>query len=129
MSNGQFRCCFYTKKFEETLAFYREGLGFLIADSWNRNPDDKGVVFQAASGMIEFLVMPKKKEPIFAWGKSKPQGMMIVIETGNIDEFYKRVKSKKLEIHEKIKNRKWGHRTFIIRDPNGVELYFYEEIK
>ena len=129
MGKGQFRCCFYTKKFEETLGYYREGLGFLIAESWNRDEGDKGVVFHAASGMIEFLVMPKDKKGMFSWGKDKPKGMMLVIEVENIDEFYKQVKRRKLEIADKIRNRKWGHRTFMLRDPNGVELYFFEEIK
>ena len=57
---GQFRFAYFTPLYEETLAFYRDGLGLPIAGSWDRNPADRGTIFGAASGLIEVLMLPGK---------------------------------------------------------------------
>jgi uncharacterized glyoxalase superfamily protein PhnB len=53
---------------------------------------------------------------------------MLVIEVDSVDEFYSRIKTTILRISEDIKNQEWGHRSFRLTDPNGLELHFYSEI-
>ncbi len=55
MRAGQFRFSYFTPEYEATLAFYRDGLGFSILESWDRGLDDRGTLFGAASGVIEVL--------------------------------------------------------------------------
>ena len=62
---AQFRFCYFTAKYEETVAFYRDGLEFPLLESWDRNPDDRGSLFGAASGIIE--VVSKPSGPTTCW--------------------------------------------------------------
>ena len=77
MSNGQFRCCIYANDYEQTLGFYSGSLGFLVSESWDRGPDDKGTLFGVASGFVEVLARPKAVEATFDWGEAAPSGVMV----------------------------------------------------
>jgi len=55
MSVGQFRFAYFTPHYESTVAFYRDGLDLPVIETWDRNPDDRGTLFGAASGVIEVL--------------------------------------------------------------------------
>jgi uncharacterized glyoxalase superfamily protein PhnB len=124
---GQFRCAYATVKYEETVEFYRDGLAFEIAESWDRSEDDKGTLFKAASGIIEVVLRSKDKSH-GEWEIDRPQGFTIVIETENVDSLYEQISARGLTITEGLKDQKWGHRSFRVSDPNGVALYFYSEI-
>jgi catechol 2,3-dioxygenase-like lactoylglutathione lyase family enzyme len=58
MSEGQFRFAFFTPAYEATVAFYRDGLELQVAETWDRNPEDRGTIFRAASGLIEVMALP-----------------------------------------------------------------------
>lgn len=126
--NCQFRCAFATDDYEATTEFYKTGLGFEIAESWDRSADDKGTLFKAASGIIE-VVKRSDDESHGEWENYRPQGFTIVIEVENIKEFYDRISGRRLKITEGLKDQKWGHRSCRVADPNGVSLYFYSEIE
>lgn len=124
---SQFRCAFFTDRFETTVDFYETSLGFKVAETWDRAPDDKGAIFLAGTGMIEVLATPHHDEA-WVWDKRKPQGFAIVIELDDVDAFYNKLREKHLSIAAEIADMPWGHRSFRITDPNGVALYFYSEI-
>jgi len=128
MAKKQFRCCIYANDYEQTLAFYRDGLGFEIADSWDRGPDDKGTLFSVASGFSEIMKRPAVIESQFDWGSEQPRGFMVVIEVENVEALYNQLLDRNLSVVEGLKDQEWGHRTFRLHDPNGLELYFYCEI-
>ncbi len=52
----------------------------------------------------------------------------MVIEVENVDEDYRRALSKDLPIAQELKDQPWGHRNFCLTEPNGLVLYFYNEI-
>ena len=60
MSRGQFRFSYFTPDYETTVAFYREGLGLPVIEFWDRNPEDRGTLFGAASGLIEVLTRERR---------------------------------------------------------------------
>jgi uncharacterized glyoxalase superfamily protein PhnB len=124
---GQFRCAYATDKYEQTVEFYRNGLAFEIAESWERSDDDKGTLFKAASGIIE-VVLRSSDERHGEWENHRPEGFTIVIESGNVVGLYDEISMRGVSIIEGLKNQKWGHRSFRVSDPNGVSLYFYSEI-
>jgi len=129
MRNRQFRFAYFTPKYEETLAFYREGLELPTIGGWDRSPDDKGTLFGAASGVIEVLALPESGQSDHLWDERPPQGAFMVIEVDHVESLYQRTVERGLPIQEALKEQPWGHRGFCVRDPNGLTLYFFSELK
>jgi catechol 2,3-dioxygenase-like lactoylglutathione lyase family enzyme len=127
MTGGEFRCVFHARDYDSSVAFYRDGLGLLIVEEWDHGPDDQGTVFGAASGLIEVLRVPANPAPEAAWDYSKPQGIMVAIETDDVDAWYKRSVDKGLSVRQGLTVQPWGHRTFLLNDPNGVTLYIFSK--
>jgi len=125
----QFRFAYFTPHYTETRAFYLHGLGFPVLDSWDRSADDKGTVFGAASGRIEVLF-----DPIDAaasdhyFDERRPQGAFMVIEVDDVDAFHDVVAGKGVAIERPLQDQSWGHRSFVVTEPNGLRLYFYSEL-
>lgn len=57
-----------------------------------------------------------------------PQGVGIVFETDDVDSWYERVRQKGLPIKEGLINQEWGHRSFRLVDPDGIEVYVFSKI-
>ena len=129
MRNRQFRFAYFTPKYEETLAFYREGLELPTIGGWDRSPDDKGTLFGAASGVIEVLALPESGQSDHLWDERPPQGAFMVIEVAHVESLYQRAVERGLPIQEALKEQPWGHLGFCVRDPNGLTLYFFSELK
>jgi len=124
---GQFRFCYFTPKYDETVAYYRDGLGLPLIESWDRTPDDRGSLFQAASGIIEVVVRPTGPSS-HLWDDRPPQGASIVIEVADVDAAHRRAVEKNLSVAQGLVNQSWGHRSFCLREPNGLMLYLFSEL-
>ena len=129
MTIGQFRCSFFARDYESTVAFYRDGLELPITETWDRGPDDRGTLFAAASGLIEAMALPQQRDDESVWDYRPPQGVFIVIEVEDVDSSYRRALEKKLPIKEELRDQDWGHRSFRVSDPNGITLYFFSEAR
>jgi uncharacterized glyoxalase superfamily protein PhnB len=57
-----------------------------------------------------------------------PQGVFMCLQVWNIDDLFNELKSKGVHFEQKITDQSWGHRSFSAREPNGLILYFFEEI-
>jgi catechol 2,3-dioxygenase-like lactoylglutathione lyase family enzyme len=128
MSTREFRCGFYARDYEETLAFYRDGLQLPVLQSWDRSPDDRGTLFAAASGIIEVQALPRQRVLTGVADTRPPQGVGLVIEVDDVDAWYQRAVQKGLPIAEGLVNQKWRHRSFRLTDPAGVGLYIFSKI-
>jgi catechol 2,3-dioxygenase-like lactoylglutathione lyase family enzyme len=129
VNNGEFRFAYFTPDYEVTVAFYRDGLELPVLSTWDRSPDDRGTVFGAASGMIEVLMLPKGGEmssPL--WDQRHPQGAFMVIEVDRVEERCRRAGEKGLAVTQELKDQSWGHRSFCVREPNGILLYFFSQL-
>jgi catechol 2,3-dioxygenase-like lactoylglutathione lyase family enzyme len=125
---AQFRFCYFTPKYDETVAFYREGLELPLLESWNRGADDQGSLFEAASGIIEVIVRPSG--PVsHLWDDRPPQGASMVIEVADVDSVHRRSVAKKLPVTQDLTTQSWGHRSFCLREPNGLSLYIFSEAR
>ena len=129
MPEGQFRFAYFTPIYESTVAFYRDGLELPVVESWDRGPEDRGTLFSAASGIIEVLTFPTSGVSEHLWDRRPPQGAFMVIELGNaLEDCYNRALEKGLPVVQAIGDQSWGHRSFCLREPNGLTLYFFREI-
>lgn len=129
MMTREFRFAFFARDYERTLKYYGDGLNLPIVDSWDRGPDDRGTVFGAASGLIEVLKLPRHQEPHDVWDYRVPQGVWVVIEAEDVDAWYKQVLKKRLPIKEQLTDQEWGHRSFRLVDPDGIELFVFSKIR
>lgn len=70
-----------------------------------------------------------KTEVIFrneSFIEPKDAGIFIYINVANIDEYYQSLKKARLKPSSEPRNWPWGNREFVIRDPDGYKLVFYE---
>jgi uncharacterized glyoxalase superfamily protein PhnB len=129
MSKGEFRFSYFTSQYEATVAFYRDGLELPMVGSWDRNSEDRGTLFAAASGMIEVQMLPKSTEASDHWDHRPPQGASIVIEVDDVEKEYQLAFEKGLPIKQKLTDQEWGHRSFCVLEPNGLTLYLFSNIR
>lgn len=128
MNSGQFRFAYFTAEYERTVAFYRDGLEFVLVDSWDRGSDDRGTLFSAASGIIEVLERPRGGVSQHLWDDRFPQGAFMVIEVADVQQMYRRAMERRLLIQQDLSVQPWGHRSFCLKEPNGLILYLFSEI-
>jgi catechol 2,3-dioxygenase-like lactoylglutathione lyase family enzyme len=125
---SQFRFCYFTPKYEETVAFYRDGLELDLLESWDRTPDDRGSLFRAAGGIIEVVLRPQGPSD-HLWDERPPQGAMMVLEVDDVDATHRLAVGKRLPVTQGLMNQSWGHRSFCVREPNGLTIYFFSELR
>jgi len=128
MSRGQFRFSYFTAEYEKTVAFYRDGLRLPLIEDWDRNSEDQGTLFGAASRLIEVLKRPESGDSSHFFDERPPQGAFMVIEVEDVEWMYRQVIDKGLPIQQQLTTQRWGHRSFCVREPNGLTLYFFSEM-
>jgi catechol 2,3-dioxygenase-like lactoylglutathione lyase family enzyme len=127
MSRGQFRFSYFTPDYETTVAFYRDSLGLPVIETWEHNPEDRGTLFGAASWLIEVLTRPESGDSSHFWDERPSQGAFMMIEAEDVERVYRRVIEKNLPIQRELTTQTWGHRSFCVREPNGLTLYYFSE--
>lgn len=125
--SGQFRFAYFTPLYDATVAFYRDGLELPVIESWDRSPEDRGTIFGAASGLIEVLALPQGDRCDHLFDERPPQGAFMVMEMPDVAARYRRIEEKGLVISHELKDQAWGHRSFCVRDPNGLAIYCFSE--
>ena len=125
---GEFRFAYFATDYDRTIAFYREGLELPVLESWDRDAEDRGTLFAAASGVIEVLARPKQGVPSGPWDTRPPQGAFMVIEVEDPEAWYSKAVARKLPILQPLKDQPWGHRSFCVTEPNGLVLCFFRDL-
>ena len=106
-----------TEKLQETKKFYTEILDFGVSFENEfyillHTPDH--------SAEISFLQPnhPSQK-PVFQ-SEFNGKGVYFTIEVENVDEIYKQLQERGVQIEIEIRDEPWGDRHFAIVDPNGI---------
>lgn len=128
MRPGQFRFGYFARDYEATVAFYRDGLGLEVMESWDRGANDRGTLFAAESGVIEVLAAPAPGESFGAFDARPPRGVFMVIESRDVEARYERAVAKRLAIKEPLTDQAWGHRSFCLTEPNGLIVYIFRDL-
>lgn len=58
----------------------------------------------------------------------KGLGIYIYVNVDNIDKYYQSLLDKNFKPSSKPRDWPWGNREFVIRDPDGYKIVFYEEL-
>lgn len=116
----------YAKSLAKTAKFYK-ALGF----KFDTNKPDRLSIYLSRF-WLDFHPQDKEDKPEFqkeANLKNKGAGLFLYVMVENIDGFYKKLRSKGLKPSSKPRDWPWGNREFVIRDPDGYKLVFFQKAK
>ena len=117
----EFRSVLYVKDFEASTRFYGEGLELPSKYSWDDGPDDRGVKYLAAGGVIEVI----RRDPPIEQGSTT-----IMLEAEDVNVCYQAVKEKGwLTFLEELADRPYGIRCFRLLDPNKNDVVIFSYLK
>ena len=117
----EFRFYYFTSLYDETVAFYRDTLGLEIFRSWDRSPADRGHIFRSPTGEGFIEIEAGDSVPSINGG--------FYIQSNDVEEVYRRVKSRGAPITKELGVTSYGHRNFKTVDPGGVEIAFFEYVQ
>ena len=117
---------FYVSDISATVDFYSK-LGF------QKTREEKELVEMSLGSMaLQFIDKETAKEQgeAFqkeAFGEPKGTGVYVNVEVEQIDEYYQSLLAKDLKPSTEPRDWPWGHREFVIRDPDRYKLVFYQK--
>ncbi len=115
----------YVEDIKKTSAFY-EALGFRIG-----NQDDMSLTIYLNWFSIKFVARSTATDTEFekeATFEPKGAGIYINIKVDNADDFYEGVVAKDMNPSTKPRDWPWGNREFVLRDPDGYKLVFFQKL-
>ena len=117
----KFRIAFNTDCFDETLAWWRQGLGLECAKLWDRD-DSRGAILTLGPGAeVEILSAARGAPPL---APPPVDAFQIMIPSDDPRSAIARLKARGLTIEQPLMDRPWATQ-FTLRDPNSVEVYVY----
>ncbi|GHN01668.1 hypothetical protein WSM22_31570 [Cytophagales bacterium WSM2-2] len=118
----------WTKNLDETISFYKDVLGFSGTSRFPNfiylSRDGVGIMFVVPTEEPEDCKDPDNKEEFF------PKPVLtgsIYIYVANVDELWEAVQGK-AHIESSLADREYQMRDFSIRDNNGYEIVFGQDI-
>lgn len=119
---------FYVQDTKKTIAFYKK-LGFTKI---TREQDSIKIYLNWFWMQFNESATSKKLGKEFqkeAFAKVKGAGLYINIAVSEIDKLYASLVRKGLKPSSKPRDWAWGNREFVIRDPDGYKIVFFEKLK
>ena len=127
MNALEFRFAFYAHDFEKSVSFYRDTLGMKYVSGWDRE-DGKGALLSAGgTAVVEIYGAAEGKN----YEGPSPTALNLALRFGNaseVDSFHQQLAGLSLEGIEPPQDRPWGHRSFVIYDPDNIPIHIYCEI-
>lgn len=114
---------------EESLRYYQEVLGF--EDDFHHGAEDGALMYASmkcdgAQVMLSSLEdVPETARPFRGAGVD----VLFNLQDGDVDAYYAQVKQKGARIAVEIEDKFWGHREFVVEDPDGYRLVFTKHVK
>jgi uncharacterized glyoxalase superfamily protein PhnB len=112
---------------EEIIAFYT-ALGF----EFRKQVPDVSATAYLNWFWIEFLLTDKTVTPEFTQDATitpKGAGQYIHINVEDVNAFHEGVVAKGFQPSAPPQDRPWGHREFVLQDPEGYKLVFFTKLK
>jgi len=123
----EFRFAFYARDFDKSVDFYRNILGMKYVGGWDRD-DGKGALLSAGgTAVVEIYGAVDGK----TYEGPSPTALNLALRLENVvavDSFFERLADQGWERSEEPQNRPWGHRSFIVHDPDGIPIHIYCEL-
>lgn len=113
----------FVKDIDKTIEFY-EKLGF----NFKTRTADHATAYLNWFWM-EFVAEDKAEPSVFQGqlDEHRPGNIFVHISVQDVDEFYEALLAKGLKPAAEPRDFSWGRREFVIRDPDGYKLVFFEK--
>jgi uncharacterized glyoxalase superfamily protein PhnB len=113
------------KDLQTSLAWYRDAVGFTVANEYVRDGKLRSIALVAGSVRILLNLDDGDK----GWDRVKGQGFSLqFITTQNVDDLANRIKSAGGTLDSEPADMPWGVRMFRVRDPDGFKIAFSSEL-
>jgi len=128
MDSIEFRFAFYARDFEKSLDFYQNILEMKYVGGWDRE-DGKGALLSVGgTAVIEIYGAAEGR----SYDGPSPTALKLAVrfdKPSEVDAFFQYVAGKGVDRCVPPQNQAWGHRAFIVYDPDGIPIHFYSELK
>jgi catechol 2,3-dioxygenase-like lactoylglutathione lyase family enzyme len=129
MNALEFRFAFFARDFGKSIAFYRDTLGMRPTGAWWDRPDGKGALLSAGgTAVIEIYGAPQGK----TYSGPSPVAINLALrleDAAAVDAFHQRLAAVGIASLEAPQDRTWGHRSFVVYDPDGIPVHIYCELR
>lgn len=115
---------YWVKDLDKSVSFY-QSIGFTVGTHRPQYAElslgDFGITLVPASDAeSEFASDANATE--------KGLGAYLYVQADHIDEMYNELVKKGINLHTKPRDWEWGNREFIVKDPDGYKLCFWQVI-
>lgn len=114
------RFCAHIHAYDQTREFYEKVLSWTIYSEWNRSADDRGVVYQAGSLLLEFLLSELVDATCF------DPSFYLYVEVADLKSLHNKLQMSGCDVAD-IQDYPWGHSSFTVKDPAGLTLKFFKK--
>lgn len=127
MQIDEFRFAFYARDFERSVRFYRDLLGMRYLTGWDR-ADGKGALLSAGGNAVVEIYGAAGGESYRGPAPAAINLALRVAGREEVDGWYQKLQAAGADIVENPADRHWGHRSFVVNDPDGIPIHIYCEI-
>ena len=128
MNALEFRFAFFARDFQKSVDFYQNMLGMELVGGWDRE-DGKGALLSAGGTAVIEIYGAADGE---TYDGPNPVALNLALRVENasaVDKLYERLSGLGADMIESPQDRSWGHRSFIIHDPDQIPIHIYCELK
>ena len=122
----EFRFAFFARDFQKSVDFYQNILGMELVGGWDRE-DGKGALLSAGGTAVIEIYGAADGE---TYDGPSPIALNLALRVKNpsaVDKLYERLSGLGAEMIESPQDRPWGHRSFVIHDPDQIPIHIYCE--
>ena len=112
----------YSVKDLDTTAYFYKSLGFEVVMA------SGALRVKLNDFTLAFMDEVQVENTNEAGAALKGIGIFTYIETENVDDQFKLITDNGVKASSEPKDRPWGKREFIVKDPDGYKLVFYSSI-
>ena len=116
----------HTKNYEAMVEFYRDRLEMAVTLAWD-HPANRGTLLsfggKASNTVIEVLELEEEAVP-----GVQPVNVVLSIEVAAVEEWHAKLIARGVTIARGLEDATWGHRSFGIDDPDGLRIWYYQDL-
>jgi len=127
MDTLEFRFAFHARDFERSVRFYRDVLEMAYLGGWDRS-DGKGALLSAGGSAVVEIYGAVEGE---AYSGPAPVAINLALrleDRAAVDACCARLIALGEPVEGPPQDRAWGHRSFIVFDPDRIPVHIYCEI-
>jgi hypothetical protein len=106
----QIRVKLYPTDFERVRDYYAETLGWPVSYQWNHGSDNRGVMFESGSGIIELLPSKGQAVPV--------QGCDLSLRVADVWKLWQELQDR-VPVVFALRQNPWGDDSFCVADPKA----------